>query len=221
MFLNSPKSHIMLALDTPNRKESFDVLDKTYDLIDAVKFNYPLILREGLAIITDIKEKYEVKVVADFKIADVPVTNNRIVKLVKEAGVDAVMVHGFIGSDALLEIMDIANEEMGVIIVTELTHPGGLEFTRLHSKDFAGLCNFVDAYGIQAPGTRPEQIKKLREIIGPEKIIVSCGIGSQGGDFHDAIEAGADFAIIGRSIYNADNPRSVILNYMENMVRND
>lgn len=213
MFLKLPESHIMLALDTPDREKSFEVLEQTYDLIDAVKFNYPLILKEGLSIITEVKEKYGVKVVADFKVADVPVTNNRIVKIVKEAGVDAIMVHGFIGSDALLEIMDIANNELGIIIVTELTHPGGLEFTRMHSKNFAELCNFVDAYGIQAPGTRPDQIKILREIVGPDKIIVSCGVGAQGGSFEEAINAGADFAIIGRAIYEHPNPREAVISF--------
>lgn len=213
MFLGSPKSHIMLALDTPNREKSFEVLDQTHDLIDAVKFNYPLILKEGLSILTEVKTKYNLKVVADFKVADVPVTNNRIVKIVKEAGADAIMVHGFIGSDALLEIMDVSKGELGVIIVTELTHPGGLEYTRDHSESFSELCNFVDAYGIQAPGTRPDQIKKLREVVGKEKIIVSCGVGAQGGSFEEALKAGADYAIIGRAIYDHPNPREAVLNF--------
>ncbi|KHF37804.1 orotidine-5'-phosphate decarboxylase [Halalkalibacter okhensis] len=213
MFLDKPESHIMLALDTPNRKRSFEVLDETYDLIDAVKFNYPLILKEGLEIIREIKERYKLKVVADFKVADVPVTNNRIIELVKEVGVDVVMVHGFIGSDALLELKDIASNEIGIIIVTELTHPGGLEFTRNYSEKFAELCAFVDVYGIQAPGTRPDQVKKLREIVGPDKVIVSCGVGAQGGSFADAVDAGADFAIIGRAIYDAPSPREAVINF--------
>ncbi|WP_144560102.1 orotidine-5'-phosphate decarboxylase [Shouchella miscanthi] len=220
MFLDKPKSHIMLALDTDTKEDAFKVLDDTYDLIDAVKFNYPLVLKEGISIITEIKQKYKIKFVADFKVADVSVTNNRIVEIVKKSGADAIMVHGFIGSDALQEIMEVANNEIGVIIVTELTSPGGLEFTRTFSSQFAELCNFTNAYGIQAPGTRPEQIKKFRNIIGTEKIIVSCGVGAQGGDFVETIRAGADYAIIGRTIYESQNPRQVVINLNQQLKRN-
>ncbi|MFP3919086.1 orotidine-5'-phosphate decarboxylase [Lysinibacillus telephonicus] len=217
MFLGKPNSHIILALDTESKAEAIKVLDQTHDLIDVIKFNYPLILKEGLSLISEIKQRYGLKILADFKVADVPVTNNRIVELVKKAGADAIMVHGFIGTDALLEIMNIANNEIGVIIVTELTHPGGLEFTRPYSIDFANICSLIDAYGIQAPGTRPDQINQLRNTIGEKKTIVSCGVGAQGGDFREVLNAGADFAIIGRAIYNAPNPREVVLNLRESV----
>lgn len=219
MWLNHPKSHILLALDTENKEEAYQVMDQCADIVDAVKFNYPLILKEGLAIISDIKNRYQIPVVADFKVADVSVTNNRIAKLVKEAGADALMVHGFIGSDAIMELQEIANNEMGIIVVTELTSPGGLEFTRKFSSEFAQLSSFLECYGIQAPGTRPDQIKKLRDIVGPDQVIVSCGIGAQGGDFRAAIEAGADFGIIGRSIYNAADPRQAAFNFQNELVK--
>jgi orotidine-5'-phosphate decarboxylase len=213
MFLNTPKSHIILAIDTPDKTSAFHVLDQCYDVVDAIKFNYPLILREGLSLLTEVKRKYDLPIIADFKVADVPVTNNRIASLVKEAGADAIMVHGFIGSDSILELKEVAGNEMGIIIVTELTSPGGLEFTRQHATHFAELCNFLDCYGIQAPGTRPDQIKALREIVGSEKVIVSCGIGAQGGQLADAIDAGATFGIIGRAIYEDKHPRAAAIRF--------
>lgn len=215
MFLRAPKSHIILALDTPDRSTALNVLDECYDIVDAIKFNYPLILKEGLSLITEVKKKYSLPIVADFKVADVPVTNNRIATMAKEAGADAIMVHGFIGSDSILELKEVAGNEMGVIIVTELTSPGGLEFTRQYATHFAELCNFLDCYGIQAPGTRPEQVKHLREIIGDGKVIVSCGIGAQGGQFADAIEAGATFGIIGRAIYQDKHPRQAAIRFKD------
>jgi orotidine-5'-phosphate decarboxylase len=221
MFLNEPKSHIMLALDTPNRVTSLHVMDQCHDIIDAVKFNYPLILKEGLSLLTDIKTKYNLPVVADFKVADVPVTNNRIVQMVKDAGADAIMIHGFIGSDSILEIKETAADQLGIIVVTELTSPGGLEFTRQHSEAFAKLCEFLNCYGIQAPGTRPDQIKRLRNIISPDKIIVSCGIGAQGGQFAEAIRAGATYGIIGRAIYQASDPRASALRFLNEVIDDD
>lgn len=214
MYLGTPDTNIMLALDTEDRSESFRVMEQCCDLIDVVKFNYPLILKEGLGIMTEIKDKFDLPLVADFKVADVPVTNNKIIKLAMNAGANAILVHGFIGADAIMEMKEIVSDKIGIIIVTELTHPGGLEFTRKHSKEFAELCNFLDCYGIQAPGNRPDQIKVLREIIGPDKVIVSCGLGVQSGKFDEAIEAGADFGIIGRAIYEAKNPREAVKKFL-------
>jgi orotidine-5'-phosphate decarboxylase len=115
-------------------------------------------------------------------------------------------VHGFIGLDALKSIIDICGDDTAVFVVTELTHPGGLEFTRPLAEQFASMAAFLGCYGIQAPGTRPEQIAVLRKVVGPDMCIASCGIGAQGGSFTAALEAGADFGIIGRAIYAADDP---------------
>jgi orotidine-5'-phosphate decarboxylase len=210
-FLGTPRTHIMLALDTENREDAFAVLERCADSVDTIKFNYPLILSEGLSIITDIKERFGLPIVADFKVADVPVTNNRIVDLVKKAGADAIMVHGFIGANGLDEICDRAGDELGVIIVTELTHPGGLEFSRQHAEDFARLAALLNCYGIQAPGNRPERVAALKKVAGDDKVVVCCGIGAQGGKLNEAVQAGATFGIVGRAIYQAQDPRAAAM----------
>ena len=208
----NPKTRIIIALDCENREQCYSVMNECNDMIDAIKVNYPLVLTEGLSIINDLKHKYQKPILADFKIADAPITNNRIVKLAQNAGADAIMIHAIIGSDAIFEIKLETNNKLGVFIVTELTHPGGLEFTRKYAEDAAKLCLTMDCMGIQAPGTRPDQILKLRKIVGKEKLIIACGIGFQGGDFREVLKAGADYAIIGRAIYLSDNPRDIIKN---------
>ena len=75
------KTGIMLALDVPDQSAAFRLLDQVASEIDVIKFNYPLVLKEGLKIITRVKETYGRPILADFKIADVPVTNNRIIDL--------------------------------------------------------------------------------------------------------------------------------------------
>lgn len=211
MPLGTPRTRIMLALDTPDRESAFRVLDACADVVDCVKVNYPLVLQEGLGIVGDLKARWNLPIVADFKVADVPVTNNRIAHFLRDVGADGVLAHGFIGSDALLEMIEILQPETSVFVVTELTHPGGLEFTRAHSADFARLAVTLGADGIQAPGTRPSQIRVLREIVGPDAVVISCGVGAQGGTVPDVVEAGADYAIIGRGIYASPNPRAAAI----------
>jgi len=198
-------SGIMLALDVENRAQAFRLLDLIGEDCDAIKFNYPLVLREGLSIVTEVKNRCKKPILCDFKVADVPVTNDRIIRICGEAGADGVMVHGFIGMDALQSAVQAAGNT-ALFLVTQMTNPGGLDFTAQFTDEFAAMARTFGLAGVQAPGNRPEVVRHVREIIGPDMMIVCCGIGAQGGIFGAAIEAGATFEIIGRAIYDAKDP---------------
>jgi orotidine-5'-phosphate decarboxylase len=64
--------------------------------------------------------------------------------------------------------------------------------------------------GIIAPATRPERVAAMRQIVG-DLLILSPGVGAQGGSASAAIDKGADYVIVGRSIYGAENPREAAL----------
>ncbi|HID39271.1 MAG TPA: orotidine-5'-phosphate decarboxylase [Calditrichaeota bacterium] len=144
-------------------------------------------------------------VIADFKIADVPHISKIITRIAVNGGCDGVIVHGFVGPDSIEACIIEAKENM-VFVATELTSLGGKYFTQPVANDLATMAKEIGAYGIQVPGNRPERIKKIRQLVGNELTIISCGIGAQGGKFGSAIKAGADFEIIGRAIYDSENP---------------
>jgi orotidine-5'-phosphate decarboxylase len=73
------------------------------------------------------------------------------------------------------------------------------------AEQMARLAVEAGATGIVAPATRPERIKLIRSVIG-NKIIISPGVGVQGGSALEALQAGADYLIVGRSIIEADDP---------------
>ncbi|UTZ37710.1 orotidine-5'-phosphate decarboxylase [Vibrio campbellii] len=205
------KTGIMFAVDVESKAEAFRILDLIGEDVDVIKFNYPLILKEGIGIITDIKERYGIPVFADIKIADVPVTNDRIIKLAANAGADGVMAHGFIGVDAI-QSMQKASPDTKVFLITQLTNPGGLDFSASFTQDFAEMARDLGLDGVQAPGNRPEVVAQVRELVGEDLTIVCCGVGAQGGKYGHAIAAGADFEIIGRAIYQADDPVETVKN---------
>ena len=88
-------------------------------------------------------------------------------------------------------------------MVTTMSHIGGGDFFDVEA--FCSMAVEVGATGVIAPATRPEDIANVRSLVGNLKII-SPGVGAQGGNSKDAIEAGADYIIVGRGIYLSDNP---------------
>jgi orotidine-5'-phosphate decarboxylase len=92
-----------------------------------------------------------------------------------------------------------------VFVVTEMSHPGALDFMAKNAEDMARMATAAGATGIIAPATRPERVRALKGLIGSLQIL-SPGVGAQGGMAKDAILAGADAVIVGRTIYESREP---------------
>jgi len=162
-----------------------------------------LVLGAGPRIITEIAEK--APVICDFKIADIPNTDKLIVEQAMALGASAVIAHGFTGMDSLKACVEASRGN--VFVVTEMSHPGGKEFTAPNAEKIASMAKESGAMGIVAPATRPDRIARMREIVGSLKII-SPGVGAQGGKASDALKFGADFVIVGRAIYESSTPKA-------------
>ncbi len=199
------KNRIILALDVKSRADALRVVGAAKGHIDAVKVGWPLILAAGPDIITDIAKLKDV--ICDMKIADIPSVNALIVEQAMKRGASAVICHGFVGDDSVKACVEAAKGQ--VFVVTEMSHPGGKQFTAPVADRLAALAKAADARGIVAPATRPERIAALRKIIGNLEILTP-GVGAQGGKASDAIKAGADYIIVGRAIYESPDPKSAV-----------
>ncbi len=200
--LMQKKTRMILALDVTSRADALRVVDAVKDYVDAIKINWPLVLAAGPDIIGEMSKVKDV--ICDFKISDIPNTNRLIVEQATSRGASAVICHGFAGEDSVKACVDAAKGQ--VFVVTEMSHPGGKQFTAPVADKLAAIAKAAGARGIVAPATRPERIDALRKIIGNMEIITP-GVGAQGGKASDAIRAGADYIIVGRAIYEASDPR--------------
>lgn len=194
-------TRLVLALDVTERNQAIFIAEEVSEFVDAIKVNYPLALSCGMDIVTSLAKRRDV--ICDFKVADIPNTNRLIVKQVFKHGASGVIVQGFVGKDSVKACVDAADGD--VFVVTEMSHPGGQAYTAPIADQLAKLAVDAGASGIIAPATRPERVKVLREIVG-DLIILSPGVGAQGGSPAATIEAGADYCIVGRSIYNSPDP---------------
>jgi orotidine-5'-phosphate decarboxylase len=197
-------TRLILALDVTSRERALSLVKSLENYFDAIKVGYPLILAAGLEIVREIS--VFVPVIADLKIADIPNTNRLICEAALRAGAKGLIAHSFTGSDSLRACVECAaGYGAEVFAVTEMSHPGAEEFMAPLAEKLASLAVDARVDGVVAPATRPERIRLIRSIVG-DKIIISPGVGVQGGSARVALEAGADYLIVGRSVTSSEDP---------------
>lgn len=177
------------------------VFQEIYDLIDGIKIGYiPLLSIEN--VIELFSEMTYVLV--DIKLADIPATNERVCEILKRRGCKGITVHPFVGEDSLVKCVESG---LDVFSVVDMTHTGAERFITPLSESFAEMSYKCGVKGFIVPSTRPETIKKLRNKYR-DIIFLSPGIGVQGGNLKEAIKMGVDALIVGRSIFESNNPRT-------------
>lgn len=200
------KNNLILALDVTNKDKALEICKQVKPYINTIKIGYPLTLAEGLKIIKIIKDEFNANIICDYKVADIDATNSKICDLTFDAGADAIICHGFVGSDSVRACLDSANDHgKEIFLLTEMSHPGAKMFLQKDAEAIAkmgvdmGITNYV------APATRLDRLSKIRDIAGDAACIISPGVGKQGGDAKKTLEF-ASAIIVGRSIYESDNP---------------
>jgi orotidine-5'-phosphate decarboxylase len=169
------QSGLILALDVTDRAKALEVTEAVGDLLDAIKVNYPLALSCGLEIVTELSKN--ASIICDFKVADIPNTNRLIVEQAFKAGASGIIVHGFVGHDSVEACVEHAKGG-DVFVVTEMSHPGGQEFTQKIAEDLVQLAIDTKASGVIAPATRPERLKAIRDRLAENMVVLSPGVGA-------------------------------------------
>lgn len=195
-------NRLILALDVYEKERALRIARETEEFLWGIKVNWPLIIGAGLRIITELKQVTGLPIIADLKLADIPNTHRLIAKKVFEVGADYLITHGFVGKDSVKAVMELGE----TIIVVEMSHPGAKEFIQPVTDRLIELANELEPFGVIAPATRPERVRYIREKLHKSIKILSPGVGAQGGKVGEVLKAGADYIIVGRSIYNAENP---------------
>lgn len=186
---------------------SYQVLKEMENELYGIKVGLPLVLDLGvdktreLLIGLDVEE-----IIVDFKLADIGYIMKSIVERLSFA--NSFIAHSFIGVkgslDELKRYLDANSKNLYLVAV--MSHEG---WSTLFADYIKNVIREISPKGIVVGGTKLDHITQYRRDF--EKMtIVSPGMGSQGGSYGDAVCAGADYEIIGRSIYNAGNPLTAL-----------
>jgi orotidine-5'-phosphate decarboxylase len=230
-------SKIVLALDFPfislnNRKSLFNkaknIIDDVYPDICAVKINHHLVIPlgtfQGVKNLIEIIHEKDLPVIMDCKANDIGATNKVIAEYYFTAGFDALIANPFVGwEEGLKPIFDVAKKmHRGVILLVYMSHKGAEEgygqliYNKEKEKKIAQYVSFArkalkwGADGVVVGATVPEKINEIHKILGDNIPIYSPGIGVQGGKGISALNAGASYLIVGRSITLAKNPNEIV-----------
>ncbi|WXG41419.1 MAG: orotidine 5'-phosphate decarboxylase [Candidatus Freyarchaeum deiterrae] len=228
-------SRVVLALDlSPSvgakdfkRKllvKSRRILSDVEEHIVGVKINFQLLLPLGLfddlRLLIEDAAHYGLPLIMDCKLNDVEHTNEWASHYFFEAGFDALIANPFVGwKGGLDSVFSVAKDYgKGVILLVYMSHPGAEEGygqkvvnadgeTRFQYEIFAEKSKSWGADGVVVGATQPKIIERVSEIVGGKIPIFSPGIGFQGGEIGEAFRAGTTYAIVGRSIYQSEDPK--------------
>lgn len=177
--------------------------------VSGVKLGLPAILALGPdevgGILNSFKKNYFF--ICDSKMADIGYVNRLTAEQIFGLGFDALIVHAFVGAKGGIDEVVALAEEMGrgVLAVCAMTHAGANEQLNKHLEGLLALAASTGVDGFVLPATLPRAIILAKKKY-PKEMIFSPGVGVQGAPFGSAIQAGADFEIVGRAITDAPSP---------------
>lgn len=231
----SHKSKIVLNLDfvldsSLLLSKALTFLDRTSKYVCAFKINRHLSLPLGLdklKIIVQEAHDKGVPIIMDCKINDIGSTNTIIANKYFDVGFDAVIANPFVGWDeGLAPVFQSAKKRRkGVILLIYMSHKGASEGygQQVIGEDgkikpqyivFAEKALKWNADGAIVGATYPEKIEEIRTVLKGKIPIYSPGIGIQGGKITEALSAGADYLLIGRSIIQSESPEDTLKQYL-------
>ncbi len=219
---------IIVALDVPSKNDALRLVEQLHPEVSFFKIGLQLYTAEGPEIVRAVLGS-GAKVFLDLKLHDIPNTVARTVESASKLGVEMLTIHLSGGMEMVRAAVEAKKTRMSLLGVTVLTS------ATQHTLDELGISEQVDRHvlrlgnlgvsaGIDGLVASPFEVKFLRTELGDKIKIVVPGIRpgwAESGDQkrtmtpREAIEAGADYLVIGRPITAHKNPREALEKILE------
>lgn len=223
-------AEVIVALDFPSGEEAFTIVDSLGETGRSYKVGLELFTREGPALIRELERRGKT-VMLDLKLHDIPSTVAATVHAASQLGVDLLTIHS-LGGRTMLEAASTAarlayeasdrQARLLVLAVTMLTSQSAAEVEGAWGKSIKSLRGEVERLGALAAECDVDGVvasvletSVLKRKLGSAFLVATPGIRQSGGARDDqtrvatpraALEAGADFLVVGRPITRAPNP---------------
>jgi orotidine-5'-phosphate decarboxylase len=219
---------IIVALDVPTKSDAFELVEKLRDQISFFKIGLQLYTAEGPEIVRAVSSEGS-KVWLDLKLHDIPNTVARAIESANCLGVRMFTIHLSGGSEMVRAATSAKANNMLLLGVTVLTSSTEQTLREIGISDKGAdqvlrLAKLGLEAGIDGIVASSHEIKPLRREFGTEIKIVVPGIrpswavtGDQKRVMtpREALEAGADYLVIGRPITAHANPQEALAKILE------
>ena len=219
---------VIVVLDVDSREKALHLVQSVQSLAGMFKVGLQLYMAAGPTIVREIVELGS-KVFLDLKLHDIPNTVRLAAVEAAKLGVSMMTVHAA-GGSAMLEavVKDLADKfgqkkplVVGVTVLTSFDSAGLRDIGCNDSIDdqVTRLARRSERCGLDGVVCSPREIRLVRNVVRPDFKIVTPGIRLPGQSAHDqqrtatpteAIAAGADYIVVGRSITEGPNPREAL-----------
>jgi len=218
---------LCVALDLPTKEENLALIEKIKDYNVWLKVGLRTYIRDGEEFLKAIKQiNPDFKIFLDLKLYDIPNTMADAAESIMSLNVDMFNVHASAGKRAMRTVMKrLSSYEKRPIVlaVTALTSFSEDEFHAVYEADIASKANQFakDAMesGLDGVVCSAYESKDIKEFTCKDFMTLTPGIRPFGEDAGDqkrvadvayAKEALVDFIVVGRPIYQAQNPAQVV-----------
>jgi len=225
---------LCIALDLPTKEENLDLVHKIKDYDVWLKVGLRTYIRDGEDFLLSIKKiNPDFKIFLDLKLYDIPNTMADAAESIMGFGVDMFNVHASAGKRAMSEVMsrlEKFDKRPIVLAVTALTSFSEDEFIAVYEKS---IVNKADQFAKDAMDSGLDGVvcsafesESIKSITSKEFMTLTPGIRPFGEDAGDqkrvadvafAKAALVDFIVVGRPIYQAQNPAYVVKRILEKL----
>ena len=203
---------LQLALDSNNSQEAKRILEQVSDLVDIVEVGTPLLMKEGVKVVAEIKNAYsQLEVLADLKIMD---AGDIEASIGFEAGADIVTVLGVAHDVTIRRAVDQARI-LSKQIMIDLIAVGDVQKRIDQIEAIApDYCCVHTAFDLQDHGMDPlREIQLVRPVLKRAKMAVAGGINPK--ILPDILAYCPAVVIVGGFITNHPAPRQAALEISE------
>ena len=221
--MTNAKDRLIVALDLPDALSGLKLVDQIGDDVSFYKIGLGMLTGGGLALARELKDERGKRIFLDMKLFDIGATVESAVRGLAQFDLDFLTVHG--DPHVVRAAKDgVGAKDMKILAVTILTSldRADLDQCCIKSGDVQNLvleraanALAAGADGVIASPQEAALIRALPEAAG--KLIVTPGVRPAGAALGDqkrvatpaqAISDGADHIVVGRPIWQAQNPQS-------------
>ncbi|MBC8013087.1 MAG: orotidine-5'-phosphate decarboxylase [Methyloceanibacter sp.] len=216
-----PRDRLIVALDVPGVEEARTLIDTLGDKVGVYKIGLELLFSGGFELAQELA-RHGRPIFVDAKLLDIEATVERATAAIARSGAAFLTVHALDRKtlDAAVRGRgDSALKLLGVTVLTNLGPADLIEQGVDHPlaelvRHRARLAKEAGLDGVLASGHEAAQIRKAA---GAGFLIVTPGVRPHGSQAQDqaravtpraAIDAGADYLVVGRPITRAPDPRA-------------